>query len=282
MNLELRHVGLPHFSRDTISSALANRLAATLDRVELIVAGAPLPLLWHWAFFPSDAATGDLGPDGHPRLGLEGPLSSYRWRMLAGGRIRSYGPLVTDQEATRHSVISSAEQKESRNGPLLFVTVQHEIHQRGDLVIAEEQDLVYRQRPASSSMGIGIQRPTAPPGGWCDEVSIDAVRMFRFSAVTFNSHRIHYDLPYAKEIEGYPRLVVQGPLTAIMMLQSAHHHLGRQFETRSFAFRAQSPLFQDVVFAIVGEPSASADEVRLTAVRGDGSVGFAATASMRQ
>lgn len=277
IDLQLEDLGLSETTSSMLPVEQARRLAATLDEDIGIVGGSQIPLLWHWAFFTPEVHTADLGADGHPRLGFRGPIEAFQRRMWAGGRLRSTRPLVVGQEATRRSSIARVERKEGRSGPLLFVTLRHEVVQGGSLAVEEEQDLVYRENGAAISTGDGDHQPPVSPGGFRETVTVEAVQIFRFSAVTFNSHRIHYDLPYANHVEGYPRLVVQGPLTALLIAQRAQRHLGRQLI--GFDFRSRAPLFEGVSFTIVGEPSSTSEALELAAIRGDGSVAMTAMAT---
>jgi 3-methylfumaryl-CoA hydratase len=181
-------------------------------------------------------------------------------------------PLTIGAVATRRSRILKAERKSGRSGELLVVTAAHEISQDGQVAIAGEQDLVYRTAPGSPiTAPVGSHHPDTPDGGCSDEVTISSVRLFRFSAVTFNGHRIHYDLPYARGEEGYPGLVVHGPLTAVLLSESARRR-GRP--GASFSFRASAPLFADTAFTLLGQPNEA--RVDLQAVRNDGSVAMTA------
>jgi 3-methylfumaryl-CoA hydratase len=246
----------------------AQRVAAVLDAPDQLLAGDALPLLWHWAFFLAAVPTAELGADGHPALPTEGPASHLPRRVWAGGRLHCQGPLVLGEPATRRSSVVHAERKHGRSGELLIVTARHEIEQRGNTVLTEEQDLVYRaaSHEAVNAPG-GAEHIFAPERGWNEERCLDAVALFRFSAVTFNSHRIHYDLPYATGTEHYSGLVVHGPLTAMLLAESARR---RSRAGSSFEFRASAPLFADIPFTLVGEDDARG--VNLRAIRNDGSV----------
>ena len=233
-----------------ISAEHAGKVAAVLDATDALPTGAELPLLWHWAFFTPAVPTAGLGRDGHPALPAQGPTAGLPRRMWAGGRVQTHSPLVIGTSATRRSRVASAERKSGRSGELLVVTAIHEISQDGRVAITEEQDLIYRTATgAQIESPAGSHHPEVPPDGWCDEVTLGAVTLFRFSAVTFNSHRIHYDVPYATGEEGYPGLVVHGPLTAILLAESARR---RSRPGSSFSFRATSPLFADTPFTLVG------------------------------
>lgn len=271
--LTAEDIGAAAVASAEISAEHVRKIAAVLDADDDLPPGAQLPMLWHWAFFAPVAPTASLGSDGHPRLPAEGPTAGLPRRMWAGGRIRTNFPLVVGTPATRRSRVVSAERKTGRSGELLVVTAEHQISQDGRVAITEEQDLVYRTASGPPiDAPVGSHRPEVPAGGWTDEVTMNAVRLFRFSAVTFNSHRIHYDLPYATGEEGYPGLVVHGPLTALLLAESARRR-GRTGS--SFSFRASAPLFADLPFTLLGHPRDDSG-VALQAVRNDGAIAMTA------
>ena len=267
-------VGVAAESPSDLPVEHVRRLAATLavqDDVDDIGVGDALPLLWHWAFFAPAVPTAGVGVDGHPRLPEGGPLAGFTSRMWAGGRVVREAPLLAGVPAVRRSAVDRVERKSGRSGELVVVTVRHEIEQRGVVAVRELQDLVYRGRGAPAALPVGDERPPAPAGGWADPLVMGPVRLFRFSAVTFNSHRIHYDKPYATGEEGYPGLVVHGPLTALLLAESARR---RGFAANEFEYRASAPLFADVPFTVVGAPEGVAVDLR--AVRNDGLVAMSA------
>lgn len=271
--LTAEDIGAAAVTTAGISAEHVSKVAAVLDADDDLPTGAQLPLLWHWAFFTPTAPTASLGADGHPRLPAQGPTADLPRRMWAGGHVQTHFPLVLGASAIRRSHVASAERKSGRSGELLVVKAIHEISQNGRVAITEEQDLIYR--PASGSPTAapnGSHHPEAPEGGWTEDVTLGAVTLFRFSAVTFNSHRIHYDLPYATGAEGYPGLVVHGPLTAILLAESARR---RARSGSFFSFRASAPLFADTPFTLLGAPGEGAG-VSLQAVRNDGAVAMTA------
>jgi 3-methylfumaryl-CoA hydratase len=273
--LTLVDLGLTSEQTSTLPAEHAQMLAATLD-----VAFEPtlaLPLLWHWAYFNPVVGTAGLGPDGHPRR--ESPLLvGFPRRMWVGGEVRAEGPLRTGIASVRHTRLLSHDRKQGSTGELLVVTLEHTIEQGDRAVVVERQDVIYR--PVG-----GVTPPTGPAvaqtptDGWRETVQPSTALLFRFSAVTFNSHRIHYDHDYATGVEGYPGLVVHGPLTAMLLAASASHHLGKPL--RSFAYRASSPLFVDQSLRIDGVAGASPDgeTATMTATRIDGVIGMTATAT---
>jgi 3-methylfumaryl-CoA hydratase len=222
-----------------------------------------LPPLWHWIYLLDRPRQADLGPDGHPiRGGLPAPPVPGQRRMWAGGRVRTRGSLQCGRTATRRSCILSVKDKAGRSGPLTFVAVGHEIEQDGRVVIEERQDIVYRQAagPTSAAPPDGLVMPAAD-NEWAIEIS--PTLLFRFSALTYNSHRIHYDRDYARDVEGYPGLLTHGPLQALAMAEAARAagHRSRQDGRLDFQYRLESPLFDYqgmIVKAVLGPETTTA------------------------
>nr|WP_297401921.1 MaoC family dehydratase N-terminal domain-containing protein [uncultured Marinobacter sp.] len=208
-------IGKREACTDALDSALAARIAAMLDRPAPVV-GDELAPLWHWAFFQIPVSPSDTGHDGHIAPGRFLPKSGGNTRMWAGGRVEFHKPLTIGHPAERSSIIHSVNEKDGRSGKLLFVTVRHDYHQKGELCLSEEQDIVYK---APAAPKLSLDRPV-PDAQWSNRVTPSPLLLFRYSAVTFNGHRIHYDRPYATEEEGYPDLVVHGPLIATLMVQA--------------------------------------------------------------
>lgn len=267
-------LGSAETAASSLSAEHAQRLAAFLDADIHIEHGDVLPLLWHWAFFAPVIRSSDVGHDGHARLPGDGPTAGLPRRMWAGGQVVASGMLRSGVDAVRRTTLASATRKTGRSGPLLLVTLEHEIEQDGRVVITERQDLIYR--PGGSTMPVPVPGPAveAPAGGWIDEHVMDAVRLFRFSALTFNSHRIHFDREYTVNEEGYPGLVVHSPLTALLLGEACRRRTGA---IRSFSFRATAPHFADATFFLVGMPGNGATQLR--AVRCDGAVAMEASAA---
>jgi 3-methylfumaryl-CoA hydratase len=218
-----------------------------------------LPLLWHWVYLLDRPPQAALGPDGHPaRGGIPVPPGSGLRRMFAGGRVSRRGPLRPGAEATRRTWQAGAAVKQGRSGPLHFVTVRSEISQGGQVVVAEEQDLVYRE-PAPPAPDRSAE-PTAPAAAGGDRdwlVEVDPVLLFRFSALTYNAHRIHYDREYART-EGYPGLVVHGPLQALLMAELARPGVPDRCE---YSYRLVAPLFDDQGLIVSAVPEDGAVQV---------------------
>lgn len=200
---------------DAMDVGHAGRISATLGGPTL-KAGDALPLLWHWCYFLEAAPQLELGTDGHAARGGFLPPADNRNRMWAGSRITFEGDLRIGMAAHRTSTVTDIVEKEGRTGSLLFVTVVHEVTQQGQRIIHEEQDIVYRVPTPPKLQGT----EPAPEAQWRMTVEPSAVWLFRYSALTFNGHRIHYDFPYVTEQEGYPGLVVHGPLIATSMVHS--------------------------------------------------------------
>lgn len=253
-------------------------LAATLDCEAAPAAGAALPPGWHWLFFNPVARRSELGPDGHPRRGGFLPPVALPRRMWAGGRLTYRAPLPIGAEATRTSEILKVESKTGRSGTMVFVTVRHMVAAGGECCIEEEQDIVYRP-PAAPGAAVAPSTPAPQGAAWSEEVLPDTTLVFRYSALTFNGHRIHYDQAYARGEEGYPGLVVQGPLTATL-LQGLAGRARPAHRLRRFEFRGVAPLFVDRPFRIEaavadGEP----DQLALWARGGGGDLAMRAAAT---
>ena len=239
-------IGRSETVHDCISHNLVKRIAATLGE-PAPAPGAPLPELWHWAFFQDAVEHSGLGGDGHPARGGFLPPADNRNRMWAGGRLEFLHPLRVDAQVSRRSTILNVQEKHGRTGSLLFVTVQHEYVQDGQRALIEEQDIVYRE-PSPPKLG-GTE--PMPQGDWHLHVQPTPTLLFRYSAVTFNGHRIHYDWPYVTETEGYPGLVVHGPLIATLNVQ-AFVRANPQLTVRRFSFRGVRPLICPDAFDVGG------------------------------
>ena len=237
---------------DEVTLGAAQRLAATLDRDPAVLQrGDELPESWYAILFGPVALQSALGRDGHPRTSdFLPPLAGTR-RMFGGRRTRFIAPLKIGDAVSRVSTVTGATQKSGSTGPFTLVTVTHEISGPSGLAVMEEQDIIYRA-PVETGAATP-QRSAAPPpypplqagegaeGEWSAAIELDSVIVFRYSALTFNAHRIHYDLPYAREVEGYPALVMNGGLTALLLIETARPHLPRPIA--GYAARAMSPLF---------------------------------------
>jgi 3-methylfumaryl-CoA hydratase len=222
--------------------------------------GDPLPPLWHWFYLLDHPAQAEIGADGHPVGGPFLPPIPGRRRMFAGGRLRLDAPIGVGTELSSRSAVADVSVKSGRSGDLAFVTVRHELTADGVPVGTEEQDIVYRSEPdgADGAPPRVVSRPGTgapePPGEWRSELATDPVLLFRFSALTYNGHRIHYDRPYATQTEGYPDLVVHGPLLALLALELPRIYTPER-PVRSFAYRLVRPAFLPARLISAGRPA---------------------------
>lgn len=211
-------------------------------------AGEGLPLTWHWVYLLERPLQRDLGPDGHPvRNAVPEPPGPGLRRMWAGGAVRSLAPLRVGEQTTRRSRVLSTTEKQGSTGRLTFVTVGHTILQRGETVIEERQDILYRDAEAGRAGYVEDAPPgeAVEPGAAEWSVPVSPTLLFRFSALTYNGHRIHYDREYARKQEGYPGLVVHGPLQAMAMAETARAHGVATRPGVAFEYRLVAPLFDD-------------------------------------
>ena len=250
----LHWVGREETRDDLIAAWPVRALATMLDASGVSSdEGAPLPPGWQWLFFLEARAPSAMGADGHPARGGFLPPVALPRRMWAGGRISVHAPISIGDHARKLSTILKVEEKSGRSGKLVFVTVRHDISVDGRLAISEEQDLVYREASGpGSSVPAGEVAPTGAP--WRQESRADPVMLFRYSALTFNSHRIHYDRPYAMGEEHYRGLVVHGPLQATLLLELARKCAAQP--VRTFEYRALQPIFDGELFSANGRPEA--------------------------
>ena len=235
---------------EVIAAEPVESLAAMLDIDVPCSAGDRVPPLWHWMYLLDRRRQSELGDDGHPASGIPAPPGPGRRRMFAGGRVTTYRPLLIGQEATRVTSIARTVAKEGRTGPLTFVTVRLEISQGGGPAILEEQDIVYRA-PGTGALPAPPE-PPAPPAGPTLSLHVDERMMFRFSALTYNGHRIHYDLGWAAH-EGYDGLVVHGPLQALLMGDQMRRE-GIDLVGKTFGYRFVSPMTKPQTLTIVPGP----------------------------
>ncbi|AOI85982.1 FAS1-like dehydratase domain-containing protein [Burkholderia cepacia] len=247
-------IGRREDSADRITPAPLRLLRATLDAAEPSALPDVLPPLWHWLYFLPGERQSNIGIDGHPRRGGFLPPVALPRRMWAGGRLQFLRPLAVDTPIQRHSTIANVQSKSGRSGQLVFVTVLHEIRDARGVAIREEQNIVYRDAPPPAAAGVPAPAPQpAPTDEQYSRIVIpDPVLLMRFSALTFNGHRIHYDRPYAMQEEGYPGLVVHGPLIAMLLMEELRRtHPGKT--VRAFDFKAVSPLFDTAPFTVNGK-----------------------------
>lgn len=254
-------------------------LSATLDiDAPAPRAGDPVPPLWHWMWFMPIHRQSELDEDGHGKTGDFLPPVPLPLRMWAGGRIEFHRPLRVGQTYTRTSRILDVRQKEGRSGPLIFVIVRHEIGDAEGIALSEEQDIVYRDNATAGEVRT-VPAQTAPSDAvWERVIRPNDVLLFRYSALTFNAHRIHYDRRYATEVGGYPGLVVHGPLIATLLLDLLRRNMPKAKVGR-FAFRAVSPLFDTAPFVVCGKPERDGKTVSLWAKDAAGHLATTATAT---
>jgi 3-methylfumaryl-CoA hydratase len=253
---------------DVISAAPVAALAATLDLDLTPLIGDALPELWHWLFFHTVARQSAIGVDGHPRKGTFLPDLGLPRRMWASGRLTFHEPIKVGESATRMSRVLNVQTKDGRSGRLAFVTVKHEITTARGLVLEEEQDIVYRDAPGPNTP---VPTPTAPPDSheWQRVIHPTEVLLFRYSALTFNAHRIHYDKQYATAEEGYPGLVVHGPLLATLLLDLLRRNIP-EARVQKYCFKAIRPTFLGNEFVVCGRRSEDGKQVELFAEDHDG------------
>jgi len=241
---------------DDITAAPLRALSATLDRDDPPPAdGTPLPSLWHWLYFLPHHRQSEIGEDGHARRGGFLPPVPLPRRMWAGGRLawEPGNPLQVGDKVERTSTIASVKHKAGRTGELVFVLVRHEVRNERGLALTEEHDIVYR---AAAQPGESGPPPTPAPkdAAFSRDIVPDDVLLFRYSALTFNGHRIHYDRRYVTQVEGYPGLIVHGPLIATLLVDLLRRHVPGARLTR-FEFRAVRPTFDIAPFRVHGKPA---------------------------
>ncbi|MBE2264386.1 MAG: MaoC family dehydratase N-terminal domain-containing protein [Burkholderiaceae bacterium] len=260
-------IGKSETLHDDITAAPVRGLAATLDRDDPLPApGTTLAPLWHWLYFLPQHRQSQLGPDGHAMRGGFLPPVPLPRRMWAGGRLiwLPQNPLVVGDAVERRSRIESVTHKTGRSGEMVFVLVRHEIHNATGLALTEEHDIVYRAA-ATPTDPAPTPIPAETGAAWQREIVPDDVLLFRYSALTFNGHRIHYDRQYVTQVEGYPGLIVHGPLIATLLVDLVRRHAPAGAFVRSFNFKAVRPTFDLHPFRLSGQPSPDGKSVRLWA-----------------
>ena len=272
-------IGRSETRRDLVTEAPVAGMAATLDDgLPMPTAGEPLPPLWHWLYFLPRPRRSEIGPDGHAARGGFLPPVPLPRRMWAGGRLEWHDAIRVGDAIERVSRVEDVTTKSGRSGDLVFVRVRHRISTPRGVALIEEHDIVYRDVPSP-----GSQPPIAPAArvdeAWSMRIEPDDVLLFRYSALTFNGHRIHYDRRYVTEVEGYPGLIVHGPLIATLLVELLRRH--RPDATLAhFEFRAVSPLFDIAAFDVCGRPADDGATIDLWARRLDGGLAMTATATL--
>lgn len=275
-------IGRSETLSDVVTATPYAALSATLDRAALRPpAGTPLPPLWHWLYFLPLHRRSEIGADGHAHRGGFLPPVPLPRRMWAGSQFEFRKPLRVGDAITRASTIHDVTEKLGRTGALVFVKVLHEIRrgEEEDVAITEYHDIVFREAPKPTDVA---PRPKPAPAktSWERRWVPDDLLLFRYSALTFNGHRIHYDRRYVTEAEGYPGLIVHGPLIATLLLDLVRHERP-EADVARFEFRALSPLFDADPFSVCGEPQQDGKTLRLWTKDHAGAMTMDATAVIR-
>ena len=248
MEIDLDHlrgwIGREEVQSELLTGALVQRFNATFDRTSALEDGAQAPLLIHLCLGQPAMPSAELGPDGHPARGGFLPPVPLPRRMWAGGAFHFHAPVRIGEVVTRRSVIEDVTLKHGSTGTLCFVTVTHHIESAGRKVVTERQDIVYRDAGAPPRM----MPEAADLGAYHRQIAATPTLLFRYSALTFNGHRIHYDAPYVTGTEGYPGLIVHGPMQATLLAQYAADLRGAVPER--FTFRSLSPIFDTHDFTL--------------------------------
>ncbi len=278
MNLQ-EWIGRHETLIDQVTPAPIAALCATLDRpVVRPEPGTPIPAPWHWLYFLPMVPQSEIGPDGHAKRGGFLPPVPLPRRMWAGSQMTFHEPILVGDRVTRTSTIDEVTEKSGRTGSLVFVKVRHEIRRNDQSAVAltEFHDIVYRDAPAPGS---AAPTPEVAPANavWSKRWTPDDVLLFRYSALTFNGHRIHYDRRYVTEVEGYPGLIVHGPLIATLLLDLVRDHQPHR-RVVQFSFKAIRPTFDLHHFEVCGEPDADGSTVRLWAKDHQGFLTMSASA----
>jgi len=281
MNLQ-DWVGRSETVSDIATATPYAALSATFDRAaERPAVGTALPALWHWLYFLPMHRQSEIGPDGHAKRGGFLPPVPLPRRMWAGSQFQFHRPLCIGDAMERTSTIESVTEKHGRTGTLVFVKVRHEIRRNGeaDIALTEFHEIVYREAARPDDVA---PPPKAAPATatWHKHWVPDDVLLFRYSALTFNGHRIHYDRKYVTEVEGYPGLIVHGPMVATLLLDLLRHQLPDAVVER-YEFRAVRPVFDIHTFDVCGEPQPDGKTFKLWAKDHEGWLTMEATAVIR-
>ena len=268
-------IGKSETRHDVITPGLLQRFCATLDRPVT----EQIPQGLHWCLCLPDAPTAELAEDGHPEKGGFLPPVPLPRRMWASSSLSFEKPLQLGDEVSRTSTIASIEEKSGKSGDLVFVAIDHQTSAEGQIAIQERQNIVYREPAAiaASARSVSANPPDLSDWDWQQKVVPSEALLFRYSALTFNAHRIHYDKPYTVEKEGYPGLVVQGPLMATLLLDLATSELGTN-RLSSFSFRGQAPAYANSVLYLVGRRSG--ENITLAVLGSGGNAIMAAEAAI--
>jgi len=281
MTIDINHlrtwIGKKETHDDTATAFPVTALAATLDRRDPPAkTGDAIPHSGHWLYFLETAPNAELGHDGHPKRGGFLPPVPLPRRMWAGGRIDFRAPVRVGDTIRRESEVLSVEAKSGKSGNLVFVTVRHTVRANGSTAIVEEHDIVYRDaaKPGDAPPA-GKQAPQQ--AAWRREVEADETVLFRYSALTFNGHRIHYDIDYCRKAESYPGLIVHGPLQTTLLLDLCRRNDPRP--VRTLDYRATHPVFHQEKFSVNGQPAADGTSVELWTANAAGCYAMRGTAT---
>ena len=256
--------------QELVTPEPASRLAASLDvDTGFLNIGTSLPPAWHWMYFTPLTPQSELADDGHPIKGGFLPPTSLPRRMFASVKTEYKVPLKVGLETTREGIVNNVKDKEGKSGKLTFVTVNYQYHQEGKLCVEEEQQIVYRESLSQIELPQRKEFGVLPGDAQQRIITPDSRLLFRFSALTFNTHRIHYDRDYAKSEEGYPALIVHAPLTTILLLQFIQETYHKP--VRSTEFHARTPMFDDMPVRLVINKKENIVDTR--AERCDGQIG---------
>ena len=272
-------IGRAETLRDVVTATPVAAMAATLDNGNAAPnAGDALPPLWHWLYFLPRPKRSEIGSDGHAARGGFLPPVPLPRRMWAGGRLQWHDAIRVGDAIERVSRIASVAKKSGMSGELVFVLVEHRVSTERGLALIEEHDIVYRESPQLGA------KPQTPPRGltdetWSERIVPDDVLLFRYSALTFNAHRIHYDRRYVTEVEGYPGLIVHGPLIATLLTELLRKNVP-DARLATFSFRAISPLLDTASFEVCGRPDVDGKTVHLWARNMEGGLAMQATAKL--
>lgn len=270
-------IGRTETRSDTVTAWPVAALAATLDRAEPEPnPGDALPPGWHWLYFLDARPASELGPDGHPKRGGFLPPVPLPRRMWAGGRIEFLKPLRVGDAIRRDSEIVSVDAKRGRSGDLVFVTVRHVISGGNEIAVREEHDIVYRDAAAPDEPP-PQGKPAPARAAWQRELTGDPILLFRYSALTFNGHRIHYDIDYVRHEEHYPGLIVHGPLQTTLLLDLCRRHAPQP--VKALDYRALHPVFHTERFTVNGNPAHDGASAELWTANAVGNYAMTGTAS---
>ena len=274
-----RHIGRRQTSADVAAAGPANLLRLAFARPDApLKPGDALPPGWHILYFLPGFAPEELRPDGSPRDAGVVPAMPLPRRMFAGERLRFHRPIRIGEALSRETELADISVKSGGTGTLVFATIVNRVFAEGALAVEEERRTVFREEVQAGERNQAPRREPAPADvPWRRPVRPDAVLLFRFSALTFNSHRIHYDRAWAMDVEGYPGLVVHGPLTSTLLIDFARdHNPGRRFLT--YTTQARAPLFDTAPFELRGRPTGDGRGCELWAVTPEGTVAMSAQA----